>query len=173
MNTRKKISQKHMNALIILLVVLGFLFGEPPTLVAFIGDVPEYATGVFDVVDTTEGNLAFYNASRGFFLLPPSANGIPDGALPADNPIIALAGTIILSDSSGDASGLVIYRIDETLWVNTFVGASNESAHAASYFGIGDFVIVMTAGPDQCADLTLNECRQSQYFLKEIPFSIQ
>jgi hypothetical protein len=68
----------------------------------------------------------------------------------------------------------VIYRVlDGALFVNTFVGKGNESAHSASYFGAGDFVIVMTAKSDQCASLTLSECRFGQYVLKEVPFSIQ
>lgn len=169
----KKLFQKYPNVFLALAVAAGLQFLNPMAVFSFAEIMPEYSTGVFNVADTAEGNIAFYSASRGLFLLPLSANGIPDDALPADNPTLALPDTIILSDSSSNKSGLIIYRIDGTLWVNTFVGASNESAHAASYFGIGDFVIVRTASPDQCADLTLNECRSSQYFLKEIPFSIQ
>lgn len=168
------LSPKNLNA-VLATVILGFLFINPVAAISFDNIVPEYSTGVFDVTDIPEGNLAFFNASQGFFLLPLSANGVPDDALPAENPTLALPDTIILSDrdSPYGASGLVIYRVDGTLWVNTFVGGGNESAHSASYFGIGNFIIVTTFNPDQCADLTLSECRQSQYFLKEIPFSIQ
>lgn len=169
---QKKFFQKYPNAFLAI-GMLGFLFLNPIATLSFDEIMPEYATGIFNVADTAEGNLAFYNASRGFFLLPLSTNGIPDNASPIDNLALALTDTIILSDSSGNESGLVIYRADGTLWVNTFVGGGNESAHSASYFGIGDFVIVITTGKDQCADLTLNECRSSPYFLKETTFSIQ
>lgn len=164
--------QKNLNA-VLATVVLGVLFLNPAGAVSFDDVVPEYSTGVFNVADNIQGNLAFYDASRGFFLLSLSANGIPDGALPTENPALVLPDTIVLSDPASNKSGLLIYRVDGTLWVNTFVGAGNESAHSADYFGVGDFVIVKTASQDQCADLTLNECRSSQYFLKETPFSIQ
>lgn len=141
---QKTLFRKNLNA-VLAAVMLGFLLLNPAAAVSFEDVVPEYATGVFNAEDGIEGNLVFYNASRGFFLFPLSANGIPDGELPTENPTLALTDTIALSDSSPNASGLVIYRVDGTLWVNTFVGASNESAHAASYFGIGDFVIVRTA----------------------------
>jgi hypothetical protein len=125
-------------------------------------------------VDTSEGKLAIYDALRGIFPLPLSANGIPDNLPATDNPTIGLADTIILSDTSNEARGLVIYRVlDGTLFVNTFVGEGNESAHSASYFGPGDFVIVMTAKPDQCASLTLSECRAQQDFIAEQSFSIK
>ncbi len=169
---QNKVFQKHPNAFLAI-IMLGFLFLNPVVAVSFDDVVPEYATGVYNVADNAEGNLAFYNASRGLFLLSLSANGIPEGMLPTDNPTLALPDTIVLSDSSDNASGLVIYRADGTLWVNTFVGKGNESAHSASYFGVGDFVIVTTASPDQCVDLTLNECRSGQYVVKEIPFSIR
>ena len=170
---RKKFFQKIPN-IFLAIVTMGFLFLNPVVAASFNDVMPEYSTGVFDAADTAQGNLAFYDASRGFFLLPLSANGIPDGALPTDNPILALPDTVILSDrSSSNTSGLVIYRVDGTLWVNTFVGKGNESAHSASYFGKGDFVMVTTAEPDQCDNLTLSECRFGQYVLKEIPFSIQ
>lgn len=135
--------------------------------------VPFFA-GDSSTVDGADGDLAIYDASRGLFPLPLAANNIPDGTLPTNNPILSLPDTIILSDSLDKASGLVIYRVlDGMLFVNTFVGKGNESAHSASYFGTGDFVIVMTAAPDQCAGFTLEECRTSTYFVKEIPFSIQ
>ncbi len=157
--------------LLLLLIIGGYLF--PKTVVVADFFIPYFA-GDSSSVNIAEGNLAIYSASQGIFPLPLSVNSIPNGVLPTDNPTLALPDTLILFDSSDNASGLVIYRVlDGMLFVNTFVGKGNESAHSASYFGEGDFVMVMTAGPDQCADLTLNECRFSQYFLKETPFSIR
>lgn len=169
---QKMLLQKKLN-MVLTAIMSGFLFLNPVVSVAFNEVVPEYATGVFGVADNIEGNLAFYNASRGFFLLPLSANGVSDDMSPTNDLILALPDTIALTDSSEDEKGLVIYRVDGTLWVNAFVGGGNESAHSASYFGVGEFVIVITDGKDQCADLALNECRQSRYFLKETSFSIQ
>lgn len=171
---RNKFLQKQPNTFLVLLIMGGFLFSS--SLVRAISDNPDipFFAGDSSSVDMSQGNLAIYNASKGIFPLPLSANGIPEGMTPTDNPILALADTLILSDSSDDTSGLVIYRVlDGALFVNTFVGKGNESAHSASYFGEGDFVMVMTASPDQCAELTLSQCRSGQYVLNEIPFSIQ
>lgn len=132
-----------------------------------------YFAGDSSFVDSAEGNLVIFNARRGFFPLPLSANSIPVGMSSTDNPTLALADTIALSDGTENSRGLVIYRVtDGVLFVNTFVGDGNESAHSASYFGVGDFTIVMTAGLDDCAALDLAECRVHTGFLGERPFSI-
>ena len=171
---RKKLSQKHINTFLSLVIISGFLFSSSLVMATSdVVDVPFFA-GDSGSVDTATGDLVIFNASRGFFPLPLSANGIPNDILPTDNPIIALPDTIILSDTSNEARGLVIYRVlDGALFVNTFVGEGNESAHSASYFGAGDFVIVMIAKPDQCASLTLSECRAQQDFIAEQSFSIK
>jgi hypothetical protein len=170
---QKKLFQKHINTFLSLVIISGFLFSSSLVMaVSDAVDVPFFA-GDSGSVDTATGDLVIFNASRGFFPLPLSANGIPNDILPTDNPIIALPDTIILSDTSNEARGLVIYRVlDGALFVNTFVGEGNESAHSASYFGAGDFVIVMTAKPDQCASLTLSECRASPDYIDETAFSI-
>jgi len=171
---RRKLFQKNLNTFLILLIISGFLFSSSLVIAASDAvDVPFFA-GDSSFADSNAGNLAIFSALRWFFPLPLSANGIPDNMPATDNPTIALPDTIILSDTSNEARGLVIYRVlDGALFVNTFVGKGNESAHSASYFGVGDFVIVKTASSDQCAELTLSECRSGQYILKEVPFSIQ
>ncbi|MFA4937362.1 MAG: hypothetical protein WC575_03695 [Patescibacteria group bacterium] len=170
---RKKFFQKQLNGFLILLIISGFLFPSLLVMAAFDNVAVPFFAGEDVFSDTTPRNLTIFNASRGFFLLPLSANGIPDNMPATDNPTIALPDTIILSDTSNEARGLVIYRVlDGALFVNTFVGKSNESAHSASYFGIGDFVMVTTVEPDQCAELTLNECRADVGFLNEKSFSI-
>jgi hypothetical protein len=171
---RKKFFQKYLNIFLILLIISGFLFSS--SLVKAVSDVVNvsFFAGDSSSIDSAEGNLVIYNASKGFFLLPLSANGIPEGMTPTDNPTLALSDTIILSDTSDEAKGLVIYRaLDGALFVNTFVGKGNESAHSASYFGVGNFIIVTTAIPDQCAGLTLSECRANPDYIGETAFSIK
>lgn len=148
------------------------LFPSSPVVAESEIDLPYFA-GDSSSVDPTEGNLVIFNASRGFFPLPLSENGIPTGMSSTDNPTLSLADTIALSDGTEDARGLVVYRAtDGMLFVNTFVGNGNESAHSASYFGEGDFVMVMTARPDECATLNLTECHAHSGFLEEKFFSI-
>lgn len=118
-------------------------------------------------------DLAIFDASKGFFLLPLSANIVPPNMLPVAAPTIALADTLILESSSREPRGLVIYRIsDGILLVNTFVGAGNESAHSGEYFGEGEFAMITTAVPDQCEELSLVDCRAHQGYLDEKLFSI-
>lgn len=144
---------KKYKTIFLALAFMGILF--PAGLVFSDEQVPEYSAGDASIVEGIEGELAIIES------------------IAIESPEINLPDTIILSDDSSGEKGLVIYRTDGTLWVNTVVGNGNESAHSASYFGQGDFVVITTSEPFQCAELSLNECRGSGHVIKEIPFSIQ
>ncbi len=156
----------------LILIVGVFLFPSLWILAQSDIQIPYFA-GDSSGVDTAQGKLVIFNATKGFFLLPLSANSIPSDISATENLTFALADTLTLSDDSGNTSGLVIYRIaDGMLFLNTFVGQGNESSHSASYFGEGEFAIVITTMPDDCATLNLALCRMNAGFVQEKPFSI-
>ncbi len=163
---------KIRTAILTIVIIGSFLLSSTQVIAESETTLPYFA-GDSSSVDSSEGDMVIFNTSRGFFPLPLSANGIPDSASPTEHPTLALADTLALSSDSEEEKGLVIYRqADGVLFVNTFVGDGNESAHSASYFGEGDFVMVMTDKPDECANLNLDECYVRSGFLSEKQFSI-
>ena len=159
-----------MKKYLFFLLAIGLIFGLSMSS-AF---AEEFFAGSADGIDTSAGKLAMYDASEGFFILPISFHGDLPNTEAVDHPKIAISDTIILRDDSASLVGLVIYRAsDEMLFLNGVVGAGNESAQSASYFGEGDFVMIKTAHPDQCALLNLSQCRASGYVKSESSLFIQ
>ena len=129
-------------------------------------------TAITDLV--LEGKIAFFDTSRGVFQLPLSANFVPKDIPAAISATIAFEDTIILTDSSRAVVGLVIYdSFGDKIYVDTFVGGGFEYAHSASYFEIGDFVMIKTTKPHVCLGMTLSECRATPQYISETQFSVR
>jgi hypothetical protein len=69
--------------------------------------------------------------------------------------------TLVVSKFSGTIGGLAIYNSNGTLILTTHVDADAYSI-PATYFGIGNFVIIRTRDPNLCVAKSMAECLESK-----------